>query len=70
MTFYQVLEELATFTFEERQLLIRRAIELDDPHLLEPDEMLVASRLAGHHLNPASSLRLETLKEHLRSRKS
>lgn len=69
MMFYQVLEELAAFTFEERQLLIRRVIELDDPPLPEPDETLIESRLAEQHLNPTSSLPLETLKEHLRSGK-
>lgn len=68
MSFTQVLDELPTFTIEERQLLIRRAIELDDPPLSEADESLVESRLAAHHLNPTSSLPLETLKEHLRSR--
>lgn len=68
MSLSQVLEELPAFTFEERQLLVRRLIELDDPPLSEADETLVESRLAEHHLNPTSSLPLETLKELLRSR--
>ena len=68
MTLSQVLDELAAFTFEERQLLIRRVIELDDPPLSEADESLVDARLAEHHANPTSSLPLETLKERLRSR--
>ena len=68
MSLSQVLEELPAFTFEERQLLVRRLIELDDPRLSEADETLVESRLAEHHLNPTSSLPLETLKERLRSR--
>ena len=68
MTLSQVLEELPAFTFEERQLLIRRVIELDDPPLSEAGEALVESRLADHHLNPTSSLPLDTLKERLRSR--
>jgi putative addiction module component (TIGR02574 family) len=68
MSLSQVLEELPAFTFEERQLLVRRLIELDDPPLSEADETLVESRLADHHLNPTSSLPLETLKERLRSR--
>lgn len=49
----QVLEELAAFTFAERQLLVRRVIELDDPPLSEADEALVESRLAAHRLDPA-----------------
>ena len=68
MSLSQVLEELPGFTFEERQLLIRRAIELDDPPLSDADEARVESRLAAHHSNPTSSLPLETLKERLRSR--
>ena len=68
MDLSQVLEALPAFTFEERQLLVRRVIELDEPPLSEADETLVESRLADHHLNPTSSLPLETLKERLRSR--
>jgi hypothetical protein len=69
MTLSQVLKELPHFTFEERQLLIRRAIELDDPPLSEAEETLVESRLTAHHLDPKSSLPLETLKKRLRARK-
>ena len=68
MSLSQVLDALPDFTFEERQFLIRRVIELDDPPLSEVDETLVESRLAAHHLDPTSSLPLETLKERLRSR--
>ena len=67
MSLSQVLAALPDFTFEERQLLVRRVIELDDPPLSEADETLVESRLAEHHLNPTSSLPLETLKERLRT---
>lgn len=69
MSLSQVLEALPAFTFEERQLLVRRVIELDDPPLSEADEALVEARLADHHLNPTSSLPLKTLKERLRARK-
>ena len=68
MTLSQVLKELPAFTFQKRQLLMRRVIELDDPPLSESDEALVESRLAEHHLDPTSSLSLETLKERLGSR--
>jgi putative addiction module component (TIGR02574 family) len=68
MSLSQVLEELPGFTFEERQLLIRRAIELDDPPLSEVQEKLIESRLAAHRADPTSSLPLETLKQRLRSR--
>ena len=68
MSLSQVLEALSSFTFEERQLLIRRLIELDDPPLSEADETLVESRLAAHRKDPTSSLPLEKLKENLESR--
>ena len=68
MSLSQVLEALPAFTFEERQLLIRRVLELDDPPLSEADETLVESRLADHRLDPTSSIPLNTLKERLRSR--
>ena len=68
MSLSQVLDELPAFTFEERQILIRRVIELDDPPLSDADEALVERRLAAHKLNPTSSMPLETLKERLRSR--
>ena len=68
MSLSEVLEELSAFTFEERQLLVRRVIELDDPALSEADEALVDSRLVAQHSNPTSSVSLETLKERLRSR--
>lgn len=68
MSLSQILEALPDFTFEERQLLIRRAIELDDPLLSDTEETLVESRLAAHHLDPTSSLPLEVLEKRLRSR--
>ena len=68
MSLNQVLEALPAFTFEERQLLMRRMIELDDSPLSEADETPVESRLAAHHSNPTSSLPLDALKEGLRSR--
>jgi hypothetical protein len=69
MTLTQVLEQLTAFTVEERQLLIRRVIELDDPPLSDSDERLAESRLAAHYLDPSSSVPLETLREHLKSRR-
>jgi len=68
MSLSQILDALPAFTFEERQLLVRRVIELDESPLSDSDETLVESRLADHHSNPTSSLPLETLKERLRSR--
>jgi len=68
MSLSQVLEALPTFSFEERQLLIRRVMDIDEPSLSDADETLVETRLAAHRSNPSSSLPLKTLKERLQSR--
>jgi len=68
MSFTQVLDELPSLTLEERQLLIRRAIELDEPPLSAADEELVESRFASHHADPDSSIPLEESKARIRSR--
>ncbi len=68
MSFTQVLEELPLLTFEQRQLLIRRAMELDETPLSEADEALVGGRLAAHRADPSSSIPLEEVKTRLRSR--
>lgn len=65
MTIAQILDELPGFTFEERQLLIRRALELDDPPLSDADEALIEARLAAHHADPNSSIPLEDVKARL-----
>ena len=68
MSFNEVIAELPRLTFEERQILIRRALELDDPPLAAADEELVEERLAEHHANPSSSIPLDEMKRRLRSR--
>jgi hypothetical protein len=68
MSFNEVIAELPRLTFEERQILIRRALELDDPPLSAADEELVDKRLAAHHSDPSSSVSLDELKNRLRSR--
>jgi len=68
MSFNEVIAELPHLTFEERQILIQRAVELDDPPLSVADEKLVESRLAEHHSDPSSSVPLDEIKNRLRSR--
>jgi hypothetical protein len=58
--------ELPRLTLEERQILIRRAVELDDPPLSVADEELVESRLAEHHADPSSSVPLDEMKRRQR----
>ena len=68
MNFNEVIAELPRLTFEERQILIRRAIELDDPPLSAAYEALIDERLEAHHADPNSSISLDELKYQLRSR--
>jgi putative addiction module component (TIGR02574 family) len=67
MSFAEVLHELPTLTLNERQLLVRRALDLDEPGLSSAEEALVKKRLAAHRKNPASAVPLETMKSRLRS---
>ena len=68
MSFTEVLQELPALSFEQRQLIIRRAMELDDPPLSDADESLVESRLAALKDAPASVITLDEMKTRLRSR--
>ena len=67
MSFTEVLQELPTLTFSQRQQLVRHALDLDDMPLSRADEALVEERLAAHRRNPASAVPLKTMKSRLRS---
>jgi hypothetical protein len=66
MSVAEVLSELSAWTISDRQLLVTRALELDDRALSAEDEALIESRLAGHRNDPASSVSLEAMKSRLR----
>lgn len=68
MSFTEVLAELPALTVSERQLLVRRALELDDPPLSPNDEALIEKRLEDHRRNPGSAIPLDEMKGRLRSR--
>jgi len=68
MSFTEVLNELPALTVEQRQLLVSRALELDDLPLHTEDVALIEERLAAHHRNPASSVPLAEIKTRLRDR--
>jgi hypothetical protein len=68
MSFNEVIAELPRLTFEERQIVIRQALELDDPSLSVAEEELIEARLAEHHSDPRTSAPLAELKRRLRSR--
>lgn len=68
MSLAEILHELPAFTVAESQLLIRRAIELDDSGLSAEDGKLTASRLEDQRNDPTSAVSLETIKDSIRSR--
>jgi hypothetical protein len=53
MSFAQVLEELPRLSAKQRQILIRRALELEDGALSQEEESLVDTRLDAHNKNPS-----------------
>lgn len=68
MSFTEVLAKLPLLTVAERQLVVRRALDLDEPGLSEKDEVLLEKRLEDHLQNPDSAVPLEEMKTRLRSR--
>jgi putative addiction module component (TIGR02574 family) len=68
MSFTEVLQELPALTVAERQLLVRRALELDEAGLSAEDEAVVEQRLAAHRQDPGSAVPLDEMKARLRSR--
>ena len=68
MSFSEVLAELPTLSVAERHLLVRRALDLDEPALSADDEALIEQRLAEHQQNPESAVPLDEMKARLRGR--
>jgi putative addiction module component (TIGR02574 family) len=68
MSFTELLQELPALTVAERQILIRRALELDDSPLSPHEEALIDERLAAHRRDPDSAVPLDEMKKRLRSR--
>jgi hypothetical protein len=68
MSFKEVLAELPLLTVSQRQLLVRRALELDERGLAGEDEVVVEQRLADHRRDPKSAVPLEVMEKRLRSR--
>jgi hypothetical protein len=70
MSFAQVLEELPALSVKERQILILRALELEDGPLSPEEEALVETRLNAHHKDPSSSVPLNEFKKRMGRRSS
>ena len=56
MSFNELLAELPSLTVEQRQLLMRRTVELDEPALSPSEERLVEERQAEYRRDPSSAL--------------
>lgn len=61
MSFQEVLAALPKLTFEERRLLMRRAMELDDAALSPAEERVVEERPEEYLHGPSSSVGLEEI---------
>lgn len=68
MSFNEVLAELPALTVEERQMLVRRALELDESPLSPADEAEIERRQAAQRLDPASALSREEIQSRIRKR--
>jgi hypothetical protein len=68
MSFQELLAELPKLTFEQRQLVMRRALELDDPALSPAEERLVEERRAEYRRDPSSGLSLDEMEKRLRAK--
>lgn len=64
----ELLAELPSLTVEQRQLLIQRAVELDETSLSPAEERLVEERLAEYRQNPNSGISWEEVESHLRAK--
>jgi putative addiction module component (TIGR02574 family) len=56
MSFTEILENLETLTPEQREIVIQRALELDEPPLTPEQQKLIEERLAAHEADPSSSI--------------
>jgi len=68
VSFKDVLAELPSLTIEQRQLLMRRALEIDDPALSPADLALIEQRQAEYRQNPAAALTLQEMESRLRAK--
>jgi hypothetical protein len=68
MSFSEVLAELPSLTVDQRQMLVRRALELDDPEITAEDEVIVEQRMAAHRHDPKSTVSLADMEERVRAR--
>jgi putative addiction module component (TIGR02574 family) len=61
MSFQELMAELPKLTVEQRQLLMRRMVALDNSALSPEEERLVEERRAEYLRNPSAGLSLEEI---------
>ena len=66
MSLTEIMAELPALTVAEREFLVRRVLDLDEPAMSIADEAEVERRLADHRRDPDSSVSLEEMKARLR----
>lgn len=67
MSFTEVMAELPTLSVAERQILFRRALDLDESSFSPTDEDEIERRLAAHRTDPARALSFEEMTARLRA---
>jgi hypothetical protein len=68
MSFTEVLNELPALTFEQRQLLLSRVLEMDERPLAPEEEALIEERIEAHRQNPSSAVPMPEVKGRLQQR--
>ena len=68
MSFAEVLEELPALTFEQRQMVIRKALEVDESPLSPREESIVEERLEKLRQDPDAAVSMDDMNARLRRR--
>src|SRR5438105_9114612 len=66
MSFQELLAELPSLTVEQRQLLMRRILELEDPGIAPTVERSVEDRRAAYPGDPSTALPIKQIVRGLR----
>jgi lipoate-protein ligase A len=67
MSFTEILAELPILTFAQRQELMVRVLEIDEPQISPEVEAMLEERLAEHDRDPSSALTHEEFKSRLQA---
>jgi hypothetical protein len=70
MSFAEILEEIPTLSFAQRQELVRTAIALDESELTPEENSLLDARMEDFRREPEAGIPLDQLREHIAGRLS